>query len=401
MLGKRRCCDCGPVASCYSGCGCINVATKIRVDDSTLGLGVDLSHSTSSGSNPWGRATSWGGVGSYSYPGDGTEDGCQATTVPVYYNLNAANCTLSVGWYADVDGTECPLSDTSNPSNFISFDAPNFLLIWSSCDPFERTYDYFDWTGGPSTDGTAWNVLYNSSQTSLAITSPYATSQCCVRFVINGCNGRPLPGATVKVWTNSSKATPIGEGVTDSLGGVIIDVHSHGSIYYEASSDRFVTGNRTVTVSTCGNSVGILTLLPASGYHCHGGGLCAFPWKDTLFASDLLGNTTTLVYDGTGTPGWKGTTPTFNYPGCHGCPSVPNFSYDILFTGDIQLQWTRDSSLNCPGTTNPVGFSFVGNNLNFICPPVGATVTEVVTGSVDTNNLFCSTLGDHDFIITE
>jgi len=229
-----------------------------------------------------------------------------------------------------------------------------------------------------------------------------------MRFVVNGCNALGLPGATVKVWTDSSKTTFIGQGVTDASGSVIIDVHSHGSIYYEASSDRFVTGNRTVNVTVCGNSVGVLTLLPAPGYHCILLIGCVYPFKDTLFATDRYGNAATLVFDGTGTPGWKGASPTFGYPGCGGCAAVPNYSYGILLIqtgGDLQLEWKRagpsGASASCPGTVTDVGFQGTTNN-NFICPPVGAMYYHIATSRGGaTKNLLCSTLGDREFIMTE
>lgn len=407
VLGDWSVCGGTPptTPSCFTGCGCINVGQTIQISDSTLGLAVDIVYSSSTSSNPWGRAKSWGGRASYAFPGGG---GCDAKTIPIFYNLDAVTCKMSVGWYAEVGGTECPTDDTSNPANFVSFDVPNELIIFSSCDPFERYSDFFDWTAGPSSDSSAWNNLYNFSQTSLTVTSPYSTTKCCVRFVINGCNALGLPNATVKVWTNSSKTTLIGQGVTDSTGSVIMDVHSHGSIYYEASSDRFVTGTRTVTVSVCGNSVGVLTLLPASGFHCIIGTNCVYPFKDTMFATDRYGNATTVVFDGTGTAGWKGTSPTFNYPGCGGCAAVPGYSYGILLEqlgGDLQLDWVRAGAsgppASCPGTVTAVGFQGTSNN-NFICPPVGAMYFHVANpADTDTNNLFCSTLGDHDFIITE
>lgn len=176
------------------------------------------------------------------------------------------------------------------------------------------------------------SVTYKGTTTSCTFTPNAAcTNTCGVQFkdtitvTVTGCNGLPLPGASVSISPGSGTATTNGSGVatiTPSVG-----VLPGTSVTATATKTRFTSNS--VTFSTCSASV---ALSPTSSYVCIPG--CADPLATTLNGTDPLGSFT-LTYDATQGE-WVGCVrrnapfvQTPHYPGCttSGVPDTP-----ILFS---------------------------------------------------------------------
>jgi hypothetical protein len=170
------------------------------------------------------------------------------------------------------------------------------------------------------------DIRYTDGYRTLTVSDPDPGQQCCFMYfqVNTSCDGSPQSGATVNVWTDSSKTTLIASGTTDGSGAVDLNLGSHaGSIYYEVTQSRFATASATVTVS-CGQYNSIVprtvNLTAATGYVCVSS--CAVPVATTLHATHPKFGAITLTYNASGTfgAGWY-TTVTYSYPGCFACPA--------------------------------------------------------------------------------
>jgi hypothetical protein len=141
---------------------------------------------------------------------------------------------------------------------------------------------------------------FSAGWRTLTISDPSPGSRCCfVYFNITGCNGSALPGATVSVWTNSTKTTLLATGTTDGSGNVDLNIATAGgtTLYYEVSAPRFTTAAVTTGTFTCGqyNDLTPLTvaLSPAAGYTCTS--CCNLPLANTLHVTSTCGATVTLT----------------------------------------------------------------------------------------------------------
>jgi hypothetical protein len=178
-----------------------------------------------------------------------------------------------------------------------------------------------------------FDILFSDGFRSITISDPSPDVQCCLMyFVVTGdCDGLALPGSTVSVWTDSSKATLIDSGTVFADGSYSANLSSHaGSIYYEVSHLRYTTSSTTLTVA-CGDYFGDLsgfgsnprsvTLVHDTTYVCVTGS-CSTPIAKTLHATHPKFGPITLTYNAAGSlgAGWYDTV-TYSYPGCFACPA--------------------------------------------------------------------------------
>ncbi len=154
-------------------------------------------------------------------------------------------------------------------------------------------------------------------------------TDCLVTYHVTGCSAA-IAGATVALWTDSGKSTPVASGTTDIYGNVTLDVGDAGTYYREVSATSWVTAVATAAV-TCGASYTV-NLAPTPPRTC---GICCLPHTpDVLYVTDGLG-TTAMTRSLTGF-GWEGIG-TFSMSGIS-VYTVDGFaSHCLLGTGDIQV----------------------------------------------------------------
>jgi hypothetical protein len=121
---------------------------------------------------------------------------------------------------------------------------------------------------------------------------PGAGAGCSQTFAVVGCSRRPIPGATVTVWTDSTKNVQLATGTTGADGKVALSWSSGScSIYYEyAAGPRFNVTSASAVLTP--GSTTTKSLTAANGYHCSA--VCAYPLKDTLYSNGV--NCATLTY---------------------------------------------------------------------------------------------------------
>jgi hypothetical protein len=104
---------------------------------------------------------------------------------------------------------------------------------------------------------------------------------CNVTFFVAACT-TGMPGATVNVWTNSSKTTLVATGTTDATGHVTLDVGSAGTYYEEVISPtaRAVAPAAGNTTYSCGSTRNVVLTLAAGYVACFDG--CYIPSPTNL-----------------------------------------------------------------------------------------------------------------------
>ena len=231
---------------------------------------------------------------------------------------------------------------------------------------------------------------------------------CIVRVSVFGCDATlalSVEGATVNVWTDSSKTTLIDSGTTVFGGYYDADVGTAGTYYLEIIASRFntYTGSRSFV---CGGSLG-QTLTPASGYHCLNGMSCPLPLSDTLYATHSVFGTVTLSWVSTDT--WTGTG-SYSYSGCGDpayCVSPPCAGTSVGFTvgllrasGVVQMyiDFSWNSSAFCPGGPN-LNREVYSVSFSRTCSPLGLTIESFPTSVKKC--LYCSNTTNYTFTVTE
>jgi hypothetical protein len=212
---------------------------------------------------------------------------------------------------------------------------------------------------------------------------------CCggggtnITLAYTGCNGLPVEGLPVNVYTNSSETTLVFGGTTDSLGQVSGTIPSTGNYWVDAQTgntsspiwSRFATlpiGSVTLTV---GGTVPVSLGAPASGFFC--AGCCGVPLNETLFLSDSMYGSATITNSGLFWGGNSDASP-FVIPPCGGCPGIT-----FPFAFSLQYAWTCSPSgdlLIFSGATiadPPFGFGCPGGDSpdEFQCPITPTSVT--------------------------
>lgn len=231
--GAGGACGCCGGATCRQLCTCFDVPDTIQLTDSALGITLSLPFIS--------FVAGWGTTYNYAYPGLG---GCAATTVALTYTVSASGgCGVSLNWSAL--GTHCP----DNSGGAVS--AGNTLAM-SSCSPPAAATTLSD--ANADTPGVFGKLYGVGVTTTITVSTPGAWA-CCVRFVAVSCDGSTaVVGATVNVYTDSTKATLVVSGVTDSQGRVILNsLGSAGTYYYEVLVGGNVLGSGTQAF-TCGQS---------------------------------------------------------------------------------------------------------------------------------------------------
>jgi hypothetical protein len=165
--------------------------------------------------------------------------------------------------------------------------------------------------------------------TNVRYTFPLApVSSMCQGFIVAGCDGTGIAGATVKVYDHEG-GTMLASATTSSSGGIppIYFQSVVGSVYWitvSSPDSRFAASAASYTLP-CRDFEGNLNtttiVLPASGdYVCSRA--CKRPISKTLHATHPKYGPITLVYNASGShgAGWYATV-TYLYPGCFCCPS--------------------------------------------------------------------------------
>lgn len=204
-----------------------------------------------------------------------------------------------------------------------------------------------------------------------------SVATCNVNFNLRGCNSVALVGAVANVWTDSSKTTFIGSATSNGSGTAAVNIgFAPRTVYYEISKSRFVTLTGTATFAACGDGL-LLTLSPASGYHCLSGG-CADPLADTLHYSDADGRTATLTF-AAGTWG-PATTTAADFsatiaPCSPTCAGVVGYSYAVRLVaagGSVEFDAVRAGAAApasfCPGAVFDPGWTSASAQ-QVTCPP--------------------------------
>jgi hypothetical protein len=204
---------------------------------------------------------------------------------------------------------------------------------------------------------------FSAGWRTLTISDPSPGSRCCfVYFNITGCNGSALPGATVSIWTNSTKTTLLATGTTDASGYIDLNIATAGgaAVYYEvAYSPRFTTAAVTTGTIACGqyNDLAPLTvaLSPAAGYTCLSS--CEVPLANTIHATFSTAGLVTLIKSGAN---WTAT------------GTVAGQTYVFSFDGSA---WTiTRNGVSC----GAIGWSFIS------CPPSFAGTLTIPAGACTT-----------------
>jgi hypothetical protein len=140
------------------------------------------------------------------------------------------------------------------------------------------------------------NWLFNHGVTDIYIDDslPSVPASCYVMVTAQGCNGMPVPGATVDVYVG---ATLVDSLTTNTAGQVSFDPGILGppntSFTTKTSKSRFVTDTTNFDIATDGLNL-VVNLGPAAGYECIGG--CGSPLADTIHATFSTAGLVTLTY---------------------------------------------------------------------------------------------------------
>lgn len=205
-----------------------------------------------------------------------------------------------------------------------------------------------------------------------------ATEDCDPNIRITGCSGLGLSGATIKVYTDDSKTTLIGEDTSDENGDTGITIPGTGDYWVELSHPRYNTIEflYPITCPSALTQVGFSDFDIAEGYACYGE-CCAWPVSKVLnFTSDRWGSVSYNWYEAEEN-GWhdgmdcgeceflssypvliqpilqgvevEGVTPkchplitAFKVSGINDCPS------DVATPFQVIIRYTEDVVLTCP-----------------------------------------------------
>jgi hypothetical protein len=206
-----------------------------------------------------------------------------------------------------------------------------------------------------------------------------ATGGCLTTLQVQGCNSLALPGAAVSIYDHSG-GTLLYSGTTDGSGNFSFDAPA-GTAYAVVSRSRFNTSSTTVSLSPGGTTV--VSLTPATGYHCVIG--CPIPASDTLHGTHPKFGALTYTYSG----GVWTTTFAYSYPGVGSCgpPGVRTVTCTWDGGTNYTESWKYDTTTLCPvdsGTgTETVAWTTAGAGA---CPPsLLVNVNHTPTGAIEQN----------------
>ncbi len=160
-------------------------------------------------------------------------------------------------------------------------------------------------TGGAGTYTLKWSKSgYVGGSKSVTVASCPGTTNVTVydspvasalSVAVQGCNGLPLPGATLSI-----DSTYV---ITDSSGNAYFPMPPPGTYSWSISAPRFVTQTGSITI-TAGCSAALpspITLSAAAGYTCCGGfaviAACPTPVSTTLYFTCAVGSLTLTFCD--------------------------------------------------------------------------------------------------------
>ncbi len=211
---------------------------------------------------------------------------------------------------------------------------------------------------------------------------------CVGGFTITctGCGSLPLIGESIQLMTACTGGTASSTLTTNSSGQITLMA---GTYYLLPANPRFAC--KTVTITT--NQT--VNFSAASGYTCFNA--CSDPLKNTLHASDSLGNNLTLTYQSSPSE-WKGNLASgSSYAGC--CPlQVGVGSYQGYASGGESNPTNAKGNLTGSGPySRPVTLSGPNTNGLYLCATAqkldgsNSTLTLTVTGSSETSLPYGST----------
>lgn len=295
--------------------------------------GVHVMTWTTAGYNPGGSPVSCWEV-SYSITRAGfiLSYGCVSApdlSIPVWYQLGCAfrDFTGVVGWSLYQRGYSC---GTTNPANLkpIATLVPGstFWVLYGGglvqppggCPlPLDLSYNI---TG---------SLLLNDT---IRITETMPGGTGTLQVTGTGCNGLPLPGATVTATLGATSTS----GTTDASGIATLLLNAGTWSVVTALGPRFATSSPSSQTITAGGTTSLaVSLAPAAGYACIGG--CALPLKTTItLANSGFGSgSISLVENGAG-----------RWVGCH---TISRLGKAVSCTTDALVD-------------TPVVYEFVGSD---------------------------------------
>ncbi len=216
---------------------------------------------------------------------------------------------------------------------------------------------------------------------------------CVGGFTITctGCGSLPLIGESIQLMTACTGGTASSTLTTNSSGQITLMA---GTYYLLPANPRFAC--KTVTITT--NQT--VNFSAASGYTCFNA--CSDPLKNTLHASDSLGNNLTLTYQSSPSE-WKGNLASgSSYAGC--CPLQVGVGSTTL---NIQITVTPGGVMDYEAYPNsaPIENAVLSDpTMSVTCPPsfgYSKTLMFTSSGCIETTAYACLCTTSVTVTITE
>lgn len=284
----------------------------------------------------------------------GTCCGCTPATCNITFCLTdsccASSCGLSGATFTLKSGGTTVATGTTDATGCVTINAVT-----------AGTYDLTVAYGGSTLTDSGFTVMCASTYTFF-----YAG------LYVLGCNGQPVPGATVTVNPPAGLTVSPSSVTSDGTGLARGFCYPTPSLPYTITQSRFLTSTGTTTA--CDN----VSLAPATGFHC--APCCGWPVCDTLNLTDSVLGAATLSYDA-GLGYWWGTL-SYSFGGYCGCPaSATTVAYIWPYSGNCNVIGVSHPTQSAPG--NICAASFLA------CPAAGTpshtTAAGTASGSYSCN----------------
>lgn len=189
---------------------------------------------------------------------------------------------------------------------------------------------------------------------------------------VNGCDSTGVVGCVIDVWTSSAKTIYIGQ-ATDDGGGNYSLAASAGSRYIEITPPTTRFALRTETFTYTAGVRHTVSVFASSLYVCTG--KCKYPIAKTLYYTDAVLGTVTLVYGGPLSQ-WFGTVSGISTPGLAPyCAAMGGITAQVWIKASdlkINVDCTAVSGFIC--CPDPAAFScgsWMTSTPTIVCPEAG------------------------------
>lgn len=396
-LGGINCSCCGG-DPCGSNCNCDGSGVNVQKTTETHSSNGGVCRGLTSTTNVVGTVTDDNGTWKFfGLPADGdsavTKTDCSGT-----YGATKSSVQL----YTASSGSPCPsLSMTLDYTYIYSCvgDGTVQLSIYAytaTCAYDGLTY-YFQWPAGavslslvatatatPTCDSSTLSATFSFSGTLSGGQSPPTSSAtislniasdglyCCQEFVVTGCNGMAIAGASVAVASVTK--------TTNAYGHVHVAWHAGCDSDATISATRFSSATITSTFTTGATTTQALTA--ASGYHCITE--CAIPIPGTLHATHPVFGAITYTYSA---GNWVATV-SYAYPGLGACPSK-TVTVTVTWNGNTTYTeaW-KYAATNCPDDTGGSTHTATWTSGALVCPMSFAKTFSLTPAGTPEQNLY-------------